>query len=146
MPAAWWSVVSVLLTCPPLPQRQPRETLSRRRRGVVQLLISSPRPHTSTRRGWLPRRPSTTTVIVAVCQERGKPSDDGVNWATIVPPPPLLFLSLLRDTRARWPLAPTRPWPSRGTKVARIALPSRNHEGVRVQYIYSELRSMVKDC
>lgn len=87
--------------CPPLPQRQPRETLSRRRRGVVQLLISSPRPHTSTRRGWLPRRPSTTTVIVAVCQERGKPSDDGVNWATIVPPPPLLFLSLLRDTRAR---------------------------------------------
>lgn len=87
--------------CPSLPQRQPRETLSRRRRGVVQLLISSPRPHTSTRRGWLPRRPSTTTVIVAVCQERGKPSDDGVNWATIVPPPPLLFLSLLRDTRAR---------------------------------------------
>lgn len=90
--------------------------------------------------------PPRPRVIVAVCQERGKPSDDGVNWATIVPPPPLLFLSLLRDTRARWPLAPTRPWPSRGTKVARIALPSRNHEGVRVQYIYSELRSMVKDC
>lgn len=46
--------------------------------------------------------PPRPRVIVAVCQERGKPSDDGVNWATIVPPPPpLLFLSLLRDTRAR---------------------------------------------
>lgn len=58
---------------------------------------------TPRRRGWLPRRPSTTiSVIVAVYQERGKPSDDGVNWATIVPPPPpLLLLFLLRDTRAR---------------------------------------------
>lgn len=132
--------VCASLTCPPPPTTQPRETLSKGC-GVASHLVASP-SHLDARGGWLPRRPSTNHgYCCGSPTEREKPSDGGVNWATIVPPPPL-FLSLLRDTRARWPLAPTRPWPRRGTKVAWIALPSRNHRGVCV-CVYRESRSML---
>lgn len=135
--------VCASLTCPPPPTTQPRETLSKGC-GVASHLVASP-SHLDARGGWLPRRPSTNHgYCCGSPTEREKPSDGGVNWATIVPPPPL-FLSLLRDTRARWPLAPTRPWPRRGTKVAWIALPSRNHRGVCVCVSWVEVNVVGKN-
>lgn len=98
----WWGVASVFLTRPPLQTTtHPRETLSSSKGWwlLIRRLALTPR-----RRGW--RRDPPRRLLLRLPE---KPSDDGVNWATIVLPP-LLFLSL-RDTRARWPLAPTRPWP-----------------------------------